>query len=273
MDMEIERVVTGDLNKSIEQCVTLLMDVERKVHSLKNELAQTLGTAPIQRNVATGVLGYPSFVPGTMAQPFGVPTVAPTLAQGFVPPTEGIAVAQPRVATPLPTSAPLVGPVQAPIQALPQGFVNTPTLPFGAAFQTPLGFVVARDTLPQGFAPTHVPLQTVLPQFGIQTLPQGWTALPNLPYQGFQGLQGFQGFPGVGALPATLPALGTLPFGAGQGFHGVPTIGALPTIGSLPTLAGLPPMGNVQGYPLQPFGSVAPTLAPVANVPGFGYIW
>lgn len=44
--MEIERIASGELNRNIEQCVSILMDVERRVHALKSELVTTLGTIP-----------------------------------------------------------------------------------------------------------------------------------------------------------------------------------------------------------------------------------
>jgi hypothetical protein len=68
MTMEIERIVSGDLNKNIEQCVSILMDVERRVHALKSELVTTLGAVPGQRT-GSPLTGFPTTTTPVMATP------------------------------------------------------------------------------------------------------------------------------------------------------------------------------------------------------------
>lgn len=161
--VEIERLVTGDLNKSIEQCVTLLMDVERKVHVLKNELAQTLNQLPGNRLATTG------FAPGI-----------PQAPQGFAP-------------------TPFLGgwPVQGPVSEAPQGRVGFVPYAYHQGSWSPFGtwanygLPIAREGVGHGIVPGYatpgsIPFQGV----PIQALP-GFTALP-------QGIAPVSPMPGYG---------------------------------------------------------------------------
>lgn len=174
--VEIERLVTGDLNKSIEQCVTLLMDVERKVHVLKNELAQTLNQLPNQRVAGVGFpslpfQGYAPGVPVTGAAPFaGIPqttgfgapegTIAPRMAPlpfvhgAWTPWTTGWNYGLPQGAGNygLPAASPL------PYQAVPFGVGAMPGFP---------------PTIAPGYAPGYAPSYAPSYAPGFTPLPQG----------------------------------------------------------------------------------------------------
>lgn len=144
--MEIERVISGDLNKNIEQCVNALMDVERKVHSLKSELAQTL----TQLQVARG--GTPQ---GSL---LGAPT---TLAQGSLPQA-------------------FYG-VPQPFYGVPQTALGWPT----SGYQAPAGYPAVPWGFGAPFAPRFglqsVPLPSYPAFAQVQGIP-GVTALPSYNY-------------------------------------------------------------------------------------------
>lgn len=158
--MEIERVVSGDLNKSLEQCVNALIDVERKVAQLKNELVQTIQTIPNARTLPNvqGILGsstpvVPIVAPqlGLYGNPYGSP-ITPFGTYGGTPWPATMAVPQQHGFAPVagttlapgfasPFGAPFV---VSPVPAVPQ--VNAPVYSHG-----PVGY----PTLPQGFAPVQ----------------------------------------------------------------------------------------------------------------------
>ncbi|MCA1813031.1 MAG: hypothetical protein LC624_03650 [Halobacteriales archaeon] len=171
--MEIERVVSGDLNKSLEQCVNALIDVERKVAQLKSELVQTIQAVSGARTQPT-IAGWI----GTQAPTFGAPQVqgfygtpmAPTHAPGYAP-----SYAPWYAPSYAPSYAPGFGPTLAPFglqhapgYAYPQNaplFVPTPSLGYPTTPHTGMsqGFLpqglVQQGFLPQGFNGIQAPIQ------------------------------------------------------------------------------------------------------------------
>lgn len=182
--MEIERVVSGDLNKTIEQCVNALIDVERKIGLLKNELVQTIQT-PVQRNGLTplaplataGVFGAaPYAAPAT----FGAPAAGPVV--GATPQ----AVLGASIPSPL-TYGAVPSAVLGAQPWYPASANVSPWLGFGAGFGTPFGAGFGSG-VGSGFnagvgavAPT---VASPVPTFGLnrETLGLGWGYGVGYPY-------------------------------------------------------------------------------------------
>ncbi|HEV8360028.1 MAG TPA: hypothetical protein VGR28_06200 [Candidatus Thermoplasmatota archaeon] len=192
--MEIERAISGDLNKNIEQCVSLLMDVERRLSNLKTELAQTLAQTPGARSAQSAFVN-PS------ASPFG-PVQAPLLqvipqtavsphasfGTAFATPFTGQYVAQAPFGTQVPgfASSPYGQYlVQSPFGTQAPGFASSP---YGQYLvQSPFG------TQAPGFAsnPYGAPAReqtSIVPGFGIPGAP-GFAPL----VQGFAPISPNQG--------------------------------------------------------------------------------
>lgn len=154
IDMEIERIVSGDLNKNIEQCVSILMDVERRVSALKTELTQTIQALPANRSLVTGptvgslptqVTGFPNQAPLFVATPWGL-VGAPQGILGIYPTPQA--------------NAPIVPLQQPTAYALPhvqqsgvQGTYPTPVTPYAVPYASFHGVPV------QAFAPGLGPVQ------------------------------------------------------------------------------------------------------------------
>lgn len=100
--MEIERTMSGDLNRNIEQCVNALLEVERRVHNLKVELSESLQQLQIQgRATQAGIQGFNPQAGVQLAAPAAAPTapiVVPatvlTPFQPFVGPATLVATPQ-----------------------------------------------------------------------------------------------------------------------------------------------------------------------------------
>lgn len=164
--MEIERLVSGDLNKSIEQCVTLLMDVERKVHVLKTELAQTLHQLPRTAG-AYGATGSFPLSPG-----FASPVAPPYAAPAAVP--SGFDAGLPR------PTAPAFAPSWAGWTGWSPGWASVPWT---------YGYPVNRENLPSTFGfPGHqgIPLPNLGVPYGSPYgspygIPYHGAGVPNMP--------------------------------------------------------------------------------------------